>query len=61
MKESSVPWKTLDEILVLDGQASHCNRLQMLEFARNNYIMIFGFILTLPSIYNPLERTLSRP
>jgi len=55
LKESPVPRKTLNKILVLDGQASHCNWLQMLEFARNNYIVIFGYILTLPSIYNSLR------
>jgi hypothetical protein len=47
--------KLKDTILVIDGQTSHSNCLQLLEFARNNDIMIFGYILTLPSIYSPLR------
>jgi len=41
MKEHSVLLKTCKILLMLDGQACHCNKLQMLEFARSNNIVLF--------------------
>jgi hypothetical protein len=41
MKEHSVLLKTYKILLTLDGQECHRNKLQMLEFAKSNNIVLF--------------------
>jgi len=41
MKECSVLLKTYKIPLKFDGQACHCNELQILKFAKNNNIVLF--------------------
>jgi hypothetical protein len=54
MKEYSVLLKTYKILLMLDGQACHCNKLQMLKFAKNNNIVLFCLHpQSTTTIYNP--------
>ena len=55
LTERSVPWKTEYKLLLIpDGQASHCNKFQMLNLQEMMTLCCFGQILTLANICNTL-------